>query len=57
MPRKWIIEVDITPGSGQPGPTEQDLDELEDELHAHAESFLDRLAESSDDDDEEGSDE
>jgi hypothetical protein len=52
MPRKWIMEVDITPGAGEAGPTEHDLDRLEDELNAHVETFLDRLHEPCDDEED-----
>lgn len=50
MCNEFIIEVSVRPQQHHPTPTEDELNELEQILTDTVESFLDRLAESSDED-------
>ena len=50
MCSEFIIEILVKPTANQPIPTEEELDELEQILTETTDSFLDRLAEDSDED-------
>lgn len=56
MCNEFIIEVLVSTGENQPVPTEEELDTLEEILSEFANSYVNRLAEDSDEGGEDGND-